>query len=182
MSTLENCFTEQKFENDYELVDGVAKSDEYGSQFQIPPPVIKRHVAVGHFVELRLDSPRFSMHEADAAQCTCPSCSGELSNPILRHDHPATLVAIPPQKVPSRGWGEDFWVQVVDREADFLSARVDNPLVESRLHGIKQEQVIYFRENHILAVHSAHRLDMVSGMEVDEIKELAQWLGEQNDM
>ena len=182
MSSLEFQFREQVFLNDYELIDGVEKNEEFGNQFQIPPPVIKRHVAVGHFVELRLDSPRFSMHDEDAAQCSCPSCSGELSNPILRHDHPATFVPLPPQTVPSRGWGEDFWAQVIQREGAYFSARVDNPLVETRLHGVGQEQVIYFGENHILAVHSAHRLDMVSGMEVEEIKELTQWLGEQNEM
>ncbi|MEC8553893.1 MAG: hypothetical protein VXZ82_02685 [Planctomycetota bacterium] len=182
MPSLEFQFCEQVFLNDYELIDGVAKQEEFGKQFQIPPPVIKRHVAVGHFVELRLDSLRFSMHQEDAAQCSCPSCSGELSSPILRHDHPATLVPLPPQPVPSRGWGEDFWGQVIQREGDFFSARVDNPLVESRLHGVQQEQVIYFREYHVLAVHASHRLDMVSGMEVEDIKELAQWLGEQNEL
>jgi len=44
-------------------VNGVAMHAENPDNFQIPPDVIKRHVSPGQFVELRIDSPRFSVHE-----------------------------------------------------------------------------------------------------------------------
>ncbi len=47
----------------------------------------------------------------------------------------ATLLPLPKQNVPSRGWGEDFWVRVSEREGKFLKGTVDNPLYEARLHG-----------------------------------------------
>ena len=60
--------------------------------FHVPPDVIKRHVRPGQFVELRIDSPRFSVHEDDPEKRSCPSCNGEVMKPILRHNHPASLV------------------------------------------------------------------------------------------
>src|SRR5258707_12831311 len=57
---LKRQFNEQRFANGYELVDGVAMHAENGERFQIPHPVLKKHVGVGHFVELRIDSPRFA--------------------------------------------------------------------------------------------------------------------------
>lgn len=79
----------------------------------------------GQFVELRIDSPRFSVHEDVVEKCSCPSCNGELTKPILRHDHPASLMPLPKQNVPSRGWGEDFWVHVSERCGDHFRGVVD---------------------------------------------------------
>ena len=175
--TLCEQFDKQKFANGYELVNGVEMHAENGDRFQIPPPVIKRHVAVGQFVELRIDSPRFSVHPDAPEKCTCSACNGDASKPVLRHQQPASMLAVPDQPVPSRGWGEDFWVRVNDRSAYCLSALVDNPLYEARLHGLNQGDEILFHEDHILAVHDIHRQDLVRGMDAADLKELAQWLG-----
>ena len=48
--TLEQRFEAQHLANGYELVNGVEMRDENGEQFQIPHPVLKKHVGVGHFV------------------------------------------------------------------------------------------------------------------------------------
>ena len=184
MKTLSQQLDEQAFGNDYTLIDGVRMRNEHGRQFQIPPPVIKRHVVGGQFVEVRIDSPRFSMHDEDAIHCACPNCDGELAKPILRHQHPVSLLdepsaqAMRKQRLPSRGWGEDFWVQVERREGEVLAARVDSFLCESRLHGISYQSTILLREEHILAVHDVHRLQLVGGMSAEDLKELAQWLRE----
>lgn len=172
-------FEAQRFANGYALVNGVAMHAENPQDFHVPPPVIKRHVRQGQFVELRIDSPRFSVHEETAEKCTCPACNGEMRKPILRHDHPASLVALPKQDIPSRGWGEDFWVKVTDRAASWLHGVVDNPLVETRLHELSLGDTIVFHVDHILAVHDVHRHELVLEMEPAEFKELAQWLGEQ---
>src|SRR5687767_5494113 len=95
----------QRLANGYELVDGVALHAENGERFQIPHPVLKKHVGIGHFVEVRIDSPRFSIHEDALEKCTCPTCNGEMTKPILRHEHPASLLPLSKQNVPSRGWG-----------------------------------------------------------------------------
>ena len=151
---------------------------ENPENFHIPPDVIKRHVSPSQFVELRIDSSRFSVHEDAPEKCSCPSCNGEMSKPILKHDHPASLMPLPIQDVPSRGWGEDFWVRVTEKSDKFFRGVVDNPLVETRLHGLKQGDQIIFHEDHILAVHDIHRQELVAGMDVDDMKELAQWVGQ----
>lgn len=176
---LQQRVQQQRFANGYELVNGVAMHEENGERFQIPHDVLKKHVAIGHFVELRIDSPRFSVHEDAPVKCTCPTCNGEATKPILSHDHPATLVKLPQQNVPSRGWGEDFWVQVARREGDCFGARVDNPLYEARLHGVTEGDTILFHADHILAVHPTHREEMVLGMDAADLKELATWLASQ---
>ena len=176
MNDLQQQFSEQLFSNEYQLVNGVAMQAENPSNFQIPPDVVKRHVKPGQFVELRIDSPRFSVHEDAAEKCTCPSCNGELSKPILRHNHPASLVPLPTQNVPSRGWGEDFWVRVTERCGGLLRGIVDNPLIEARLHGLNQGDEIVFHEDHILAVHDIHRQELVAEMDHGDLKELTQWL------
>ena len=174
--TLEGQFEQQQLTNGYELVDGVAMHAENGDRFQIPPDVIKRHVSVGHFVELRIDSPRFSVHEDAPEKCTCSICNGEATKPILSHDNPASLLPLPKQNVPSRGWGEDFWVQVTERSGKFLKGTVDNPLYEARLHGLHQGNEVVFHEDHILAIHDIHRQQLVEGMDAADLKQLAQWL------
>jgi hypothetical protein len=179
MNDFQRQLETQRFANDYQLVDGVAMNAENPNNFLIPHPVLKKHVGVGHFVELRIDSPRFSVHEDAPEKCVCPSCNGEATKPILRHEHPATLLPLPEQNVPSRGWGEDFWVQVAEREGTFLKGTVDNPLYESRLHELNQGDEIVFHEDHILAVHGIHRQELLVGMDAADLKELAQWLGSQ---
>lgn len=178
MNNLQQQFDSQQFTNEYQLVNGVAMHAEHPDNFQIPPRVIKRHVRPGQFVELRIDSPRFSVHEDDAAKCTCPSCNGELTKPILKHNHPASLVSLPKQNIPSRGWGEDFWVRVTERSGSFFRGVVDNPLAEARLHGVNQGDEIIFHEDHILAVHDFHRQELVVGMGECDLKELTLWLAE----
>lgn len=75
-------------------------------------------------------------------------------------------------------WGEDFWVRVTERSGSFFRGVVDNPLVEARLHGRNHGDEIVFLEDHILAVHDVHRQELVAEMNVDDLKELAQWVGE----
>ncbi|QDV56270.1 hypothetical protein [Rosistilla oblonga] len=174
--SLQQQFDSQQFPNDYQLVNGVAMHAENPECFHIPPNVIKRHISPGQFVELRIDSPRFSVHEDASEKCSCPSCNGELTKPILKHSHPASLVPLPNQNVISRGWGEDFWVKVEQRSGGLFKGTVDNPLVETRLHGLKQSDEMIFNEDHILAVHDIHRQQLVAGMEVADLKELAQWV------
>lgn len=178
MASFEQAFDDQQFSNEYQLVNGVAMHAENPENFHVPPDVIKRHVRPGQFVELRIDSPRFSVHEDAAEKCSCPSCNGQLTKPILKHDHPASLVPLPKQNVRSRGWGEDFWVRVTERSGDYFRSVVDNPLVEARLHGLSQGDEIVFHEDHILAVHDVHRQELVAGMDAVDLKELAQWVGE----
>ena len=166
----------QQFSNDYQLVDGERQHQENPEHFRIPPRVIKRKVNAGHFVELRIDSARFSVHEDVAARCECPSCKGVMSKPILRHEHPATLVPLPEQKIPSRGWGEDFWVQVIRRDGDVFLGTIDNPLAEVRLHGLNIGDQIVFHSDHILAVHDVHRQELILSMNEADLKELTLWL------
>lgn len=176
MTKLEEQFDDQQFANGYELVNGVTMHAENPENFHIPPEVIKRHIRPRQFVELRLDSPRFSVHEDAAEKCFCPTCNGEMTKPILRHNHPASLRMLAQQNVPSRGWGEDFWVRVTDRTDNWFRGTVDNLLVEARLHGLKQGAAVIFHEDHILAVHDVHKQELVAEMNAAEWKELAQWL------
>ena len=174
---LKTQYDQQRFSNGYELVNGVVMHAENADHFHIPPAVIKKHVISDQFVELRIDSPRFSVHRDAPDKCTCPSCNGELIKPILRHEHPATLVPLAKQAVPSRGWGEDFWVRINERSGTYFKGVVDNPMCEARLHGLHQGDEIVFQEDHILAVHNIHRQELVLGMDAAELKELVQWLG-----
>lgn len=177
-TNLAQQFERQQFANGYELVNGVAMHAENGGRFQIPHAVLKRHVGAGHFVELRIDSPRFSAHPDAPDNCTCPHCNEEATKPILGHQHPASLVELPEQNVPSRGWGEDFWVRIRQRDDDHFKAVVDNPLYEARLHQLQKGDEVLFHEDHILAVHGVHREELVVGMSADELTQLARWLAE----
>ena len=93
--SLEQQFAYKHFPNGYELVNGMVMHAENGEHFQISHPVLKKHVGAGHFVELRIDSPRFSVHEDAAEKYYCPTCNGEATNPILGHEHPASLLPLP---------------------------------------------------------------------------------------
>ncbi|MGI9472738.1 MAG: hypothetical protein ACR2NZ_14465 [Rubripirellula sp.] len=178
-NSLQQKYEEQQFPNGYELVDGVAMHAENGDRFQIPPDIIKKYVSIGQFVELRIDSPRFSVHEDSTEKCYCESCLGEASKPILRHEHPSSLVGEPKQAVPSRGWGEDFWVRVTSRDGHHFEGTIDNPLYEARLHGLNEGDDILFHANHLLALHDIHRRELVLTMDPDDLKTLAKWLGSQ---
>ena len=174
--TMQESLDQQQFDNDYRLINGVEMHAENPDHFLIPPQVMKRQLGANQFVELRIDSTRFSVHEDDAAQCACPSCNGAMSNPILSHPHPASLVELPDENTPSRGWGEDFWVRIAERSGDVFSGVVDNDLVEARLHGIEKGSTIYFLADHVLAIHPIHRQELVSTMSLEDLKELASWL------
>jgi hypothetical protein len=63
MTTAQQMFDDQQFANGYQLVNGVARHAENPENFHIPPDVFKKHLRPGQFVELRIDSPRFSVHE-----------------------------------------------------------------------------------------------------------------------
>ena len=178
MTTLQQKLDSQQFANDYQLVDGVAMHAANPQHFHIPPDVIKRHLRAGQFVELRLDSSRFSMHDEDAEACSCPACDGEMRKPVLRHDHPMSLLRIETPDIPSRGWGEDFWVMITQREEDGFAGKIDNRLAETRLHCLSLGDEIVFHTNHVLAVHDVHRAELVAGMTQEDLKELAQWLGQ----
>lgn len=181
MANLQQELDSQRFANGYELVNGVEMHRENGDNFRIPPDVIRRNVNGGQFVELRIDSPRFSVHDDSLEKCSCPSCDGEMTKPILRHEHPESLVPLSDQQIPSRGWGEDFWVRVIERDGEYLKAVVDNALAESRLHEIKHGDELVFHEDHILALHPTARPQLLLSMDADDLKELAEWLGNQRD-
>ena len=174
---LEQQFKSQTFSNGYELVDGVAMHRQNGERFQIPHGVLKKHIAVGHFVELRVDSPRFSVHPDAPEHCTCSSCNGDAAKPVLSHAQPASLVPLPSQNIQSRGWGEDFWAKVVQREANILRLVVDNPLYEARLHNISLGDEILCHIDHVLAIHPSHRQQIVFGMDETDLRQLVDWLG-----
>ena len=176
---LEQHFQSQQLANGYALANGVQMHAENPDNFQIPHSVLKMHVGVGHFVEVRIDSPRFSVHDDAVVKCYCPTCNGEATKPILSHDHPASLVPLPKQDVPSRGWGEDSWMRVSERDGKWFRGVVDNPLYEARLHELHQGDSIFFHEDHILAVHGSHRKEIVLEMDATELKTLAQWIGTQ---
>ncbi|MFY9256491.1 MAG: hypothetical protein WAO83_23760 [Fuerstiella sp.] len=177
MASFVEQLTNQNFGNGYELVNGVAMHQQDGDRFQIPHPVLKKHIGAGHFVELRVDSPRFSMHPDAPERCMCSFCNGDASKPVLSHVQPASLVQLPHQSVPSRGWGEDFWAKVVEREGDVLRLIVDNPLYESRLHSISIGDEILCHVDHVLAIHPSHRQQMVLGMNEADLRQLVEWLG-----
>lgn len=170
-------YQQQHFANEYALVDGVAMHAENGDRFQIPHPVLKQHIGIGYFVELRIDSPRFSTHPDAPEKCRCAACNGEATKPVLSHQQPASLVPLPRQDVPSRGWGEDFWVKVDHRHDDVFRGIVDNPLYETRLHNLKLGDVIYFEARHVLAIHPSHRPQMLMDMNETEIRQIVDWLG-----
>ena len=173
---MQSSLEDQKFPNDYKLINGVKMHAENPEHFLIPPQVMKRQLRDDQFVELRIDSTRFSIHDEDASQCSCPSCDGSMANPILSHSHPASLVNLPDEKAPSRGWGEDFWVKITAREGEVFRGVVDNQLVESRFHEIQLGDTIFFHADHVLAIHNVHRQELVSTMSLEDLKELASWL------
>ncbi len=170
-----------QFANDYDLVNGLEMHQENPEHFHIPHDLMKKYLTVGQFVELRIDSPRFSTHPDAPEACACPVCNGEATKPIIGHPFPLSLIDIQGDPIPSRGWGEDFWVQIVSRNGEQLQGRVDNQLYESNLHEVEFNSVIDFALDHVLAVHPIHREQLVLEMTPEEVKEFAVWLGTLRD-
>jgi len=169
------------FPNGYEYVNGVEMHAEQGNRFQIVNPWFKKYLGMDDYVELRIDSTRFSSHEDAPAGCTCELCDEPTAKPILCHDHPAALVPIPPQDVPSRGWGEQFWVRIRERQGDLFVGTVDNPLYESRLHGLSQGDQLTFHEDHILSVHTVHSREMLLRMDDEDFFAFGEWLQDESE-
>ena len=167
--------------NGYEFVDGVAMHAELGDRFQIPLPLFKKHLDVGHLVEVRIDSPRFSVHPDAAETCECESCREPMTKPVLCHEEPASLQPVPSQQVPSRGWGEQFWIIVDFRDSQLLRGRIDNVLYESPLHGLNKGDEITFLEQHILAIHPRDNREIVTRFDQAEWEEFAQWLAKYDE-
>jgi len=165
--------------NGYELVDGVHMHAREGDRFQIPHAFMKRHVEPDDFVEVRVDSTRFSIPPDAHEQCECPQCNETTTKPVICHDEPASLLAVPAQSVPARGWGEQFWVKITAREGEWLTGIVDNPLHESRLHSLSMGLPLTLHENHILAVHRIHHNDLLLRMSEDELIAFGRWLQDQ---
>ncbi len=167
------------FANGYELVDGVQMHAEQGERFQIPHAAMKRHVGAGEFVEVRIDSPRFSIHPDAPLQCECPQCNESTAKPVICHQEPASLIPAPQGSAPARGWGEQFWVRITSRAGEWLTGIVDNSLQESRLHELNRGDPVTLHENHILAVHRSHHNDLLRRMNEVELVAFGRWLQDQ---
>ena len=165
--------------NGYELVDGVRMHAKQGDRFQIPHSTMRRHVGVGEFVEVRIDSPRFSIHPDAPVQCECPQCNEATTKPVICHEEPASLVAVPTQSAPARGWGEQFWVRITSRAGEWVTGVVDNPLHETRLHELDLGDTLRLHESHILAIHRIHYNDLLLRMNEEELITFGQWLQDQ---
>lgn len=48
---------------------------------------------------------------------------------------------------------------------------------EARLHRVHQGSEITLHEDNISAVHDSHRQELVLGMDENDLKQLARWLG-----
>jgi hypothetical protein len=167
--------------NGYELVNGVEMHLSRGDHFEIVNPWFKKYLDKDDFVELRIDSDRFSAHLDAPAACMCEQCNEPTTKPILCHEHPATLVAIPDQAVPSRGWGEQFWVRILDRQGDLMRGVVDNVLYETRLHGLARGDEVIFHEDHVLSVHGVHNREMLLRMSNEDFFDFGEWLAENGE-
>ena len=174
-------FHSQSFPNGYELINGVERHKELGAQFQIPPLCLKAHVDVGHFVELRVDSNRFSAHPDAPEQCACDYCNEITSKPVLCHEQPASIFPVPSQKVPSRGWGEQFWLRVTCRKGDYFQGTVDNTLHETPLHELQRGAAVIFHGDHILAIHQEHYRDILLAMNEEEHRAMEAWIRQSID-
>ena len=175
MEKLKTLFQHQFLANGYELIDGVQMHELFGDRFQIPNWWFRKYVAIGHFVELRVDSSRFGVPNPSSTESR-PHVGNELSKPILCHDEPSTLEPTPRRLVPSRGWGEQFWVQITERDGRYLRGVVDNPLYESRLHGLFEGDSLLFTENHILAIHTVHNRKIMNSMAFSYFVDFMIWL------
>ena len=182
-NSLQEQFDSQQFSNDYQLVNGVNMHTENPENFHIPPPVIKRHIRPCYFVELRIDSSRFSVHEDAAEKCSCPSCNGEMTNPILKHDHPSSLLLLPEQNVPSRGWGEDFLGANNGNGPGATSvASLTIRSWKRDCTDLARAKRSFFPKTISWPFTTSTERSLCVGMDVDDIKELAQWVGKMRRM
>ena len=168
-----------QLDNGYQFINGIEMNAELGDRFQVPHPTMKKYVETGHFVELRIDSPRFSVHVDAPDQCECELCHERMTKPILCHEEPESFLEISRQPVPSRGWGEQFWVQVLSRDGQQLTGRIDNTLYESRLHGLSIGNEIQFLEDFILSIHGAHNQEILLNMDKQDLASFGEWLKSQ---
>ncbi|MEO1996992.1 MAG: hypothetical protein ABGZ17_17125 [Planctomycetaceae bacterium] len=166
----------QKFPNGYELINGVECNALYGERFGISSPWFRNSVGPGQFVEVRIDSNRFSVHEDADVDCRCDLCDGTTDNPVLCHEQPGSLVRIGRHAIPSRGWGEQFWVKIVERRGSRLRGIVDNTLYETHLHGLGLGDRVVFDEDHILTVHASHDPEILKNMCADDLQDHLKWV------
>ncbi len=175
MPSLQQQFDRQQFPNGYELVDGVKKHAEYPETFPIPPDVLKRYLGAGHFVKLRILSPRFTAHPDAPEKCICDLCQGEARLPIWDNEQPASLEPEPTLSF-SRGYGEDFWVRITERSGEFFKGIVDNTLSETPLHELQKGDTIVFHEDHILQFHMSQLMEIVYTVDEADTENCAKWL------
>jgi hypothetical protein len=50
---------------------------------------------------MQIESPGFPLQEDPIKKCSRPSFESELIRPIVKHDHPASIIQLPSQNVPS---------------------------------------------------------------------------------
>ncbi len=84
----------QELPNGYQLINGVTGHALYGERFEISNPWFRNSVVSGQFVEVRIDSDRFSGHEDATEDRRCDFCDARTDNPVLCHEPPASLVRI----------------------------------------------------------------------------------------
>ena len=70
-------FREMSLPNGYVLINGVEMNRRFGDRFAIVNQWFKKHVSVGEFVEVRIDSDRFSAHPDAEPGCPCELCGEE---------------------------------------------------------------------------------------------------------
>ena len=164
------------FPNGYELVNGVECHALYGDRFEISSPWLRNSVGPAHFVELRLDSSRVSVHPDAEIDCRCDACDATTDKPILCHEQPHSLMPIGRHAIPSRGWGEQFWVRIQERAGCGLLGVVDNDLYETHLHGLSLGDAVGFTEDHILTVHPSHHRVLIENMSDVDMRDHLEWI------
>jgi hypothetical protein len=80
----------------------------------------------------------------------------------------------PEEVPPSRGFGEDFWVEVTERSGAFFKGRVDNTLAETPRHNLQHGDAVVFHEDNVLSVYDCE--EILHGMEVEDGIEFARWI------
>ena len=83
---------------------------------------------------------------------------------------------VPEEDLPTRGYGEDFWVEITERSGQFFKGIVDNLLSETPLHELQKGDIIVFHEDHILNVYDTQIEAILYAMEVADGRKFAEWL------
>ncbi len=60
--------------------------------------------------------------------------------------------------------GERFWVEVLSREGDAFTGRVNNDLVRTNLHGLADTDVVAFESRHVHAIEMSARPKPAGGL------------------